>query len=132
MTMTYSIPDDGKVAEAVFSVMYRHPQVRSQREMTELVLYELNKNGGDYRISGARIRRIALEKGLLELSISYNSAEGNPPSECPVCGENLKSIMNKTLDGGEIEVYRKCTKCPYTVGTANRVPGRYTFGRKKK
>ncbi len=130
--MTYSIPGDGKVAEAVFSVMYRHPQVRSQREMTELVVSELNKNGGNYRISGTRIRRIALKKNLLELSISYNSSEGNPPSECPVCGTELKSVLNRTLDGGEIEVYRKCTKCPYTVGTVNRMPGRYTFGRKKR
>ena len=74
--MTYSIPSDEKVIDAIFYVMYRHPQVRSQREMVELVSNELNRSGGNYRISGQRIRRLAIKNDMLVLSISYNESEG--------------------------------------------------------
>ncbi len=130
--MTYSIPSDEKVIDAIFYVMYRHPQVRSQREMVDLVTAELNRSGGDYRISGRRIRRLAIKNDMLVLSISYNGSEGELPTSCPVCGGNLVSVMNSTLDGGTIEVCRRCDTCPYTIGTTKRVPGRYSFTGKRR
>ena len=130
--MTYSIPSDEKVIDAIFYVMYRHPQVRSQREMVDLVTAELNRSGGDYRISGQRIRRLAIRNDMLVLSISYNESEGELPTSCPVCGGNLISVMNSTLDGGTIEVCRRCDACPYTIGTTKRVPGRYSFTGKRR
>lgn len=130
--MTYSIPSDEKVIDAIFYVMYRHPQVRSQREMVELVTSELNKNGENYRVSGQRIRRLAIRNDMLVLSISYNESEGELPTSCPVCGGDLTSVMNSTLDGGRIEVCRRCEKCPYTIGTTKHVPGRYSFTGKRR
>lgn len=130
--MAYSIPDDDRVAEAIFVVMYRNQSVRSQREMIDLVSAELNKEGGDYRISGARIRRIAINRGLLQLSIEYNESEGELPGTCPVCNNEMRSVYNRTLDGDVIEITRKCTVCPYNVGAVKRMPGRYTFVRKKR
>ena len=130
--MTYSIPSDEKVIDAIFYVMYRHPQVRSQREMVDLVTTELNRSGEDYRISGQRIRRLAIRNDMLVLSISYNESEGELPTSCPVCGGNLTSVMNSTLDGGTIEVCRRCDACPYTIGTTKRVPGRYSFTGKRR
>lgn len=130
--MSYSIPDDDRLAEAIFVVMYRNQQVRSQREMVELVTADLNKNGDNYRVSGERIRRVALNRNLIQISIEYNDSEGELPDTCPVCRNPMSSSMNRTLDGDVIEVSRKCTVCPYSVGTSKRIPGRYTFIRKKK
>lgn len=130
--MTYSIPSDEKVIDAIFYVMYRRPQVRSQREMVELVSNELNRSGGNYRISGQRIRRLAIKNDMLVLSISYNESEGELPTVCPVCGGGMTSVMNSTLDGRTIEVCRRCDVCPYTIGTTKHVPGRYSFSRKRR
>lgn len=130
--MSYSIPSDDQVADAVFAVMYRNAQVVSQGEMVRLVNSELNKRGGDYRVSGERIRRIALNRDMLQISIDYNMNDGDLPDVCPVCRNGMSSTLNMTLDGNTIEVSRKCTVCPFTVGTRNRIPGRYTFTRKKR
>lgn len=128
--MSYRIPDEGRVAEAVFAVMYRNQQVRSQREMADLVRRELDRDGEGYRISGERIRRIAVNRGLLQLVIEYSGADGGePPDVCPVCRNRMSPVMNATLDGGEVEVGRRCTACPYAADSARRVPGRYTFVR---
>ena len=132
VTMTYSIPSDDQIADAVFAVMYRNAQVTSQNEMVRLVTNELNKRGGEFRISGERIRRVALNRDILQITIDYNKRDGELPSVCPVCRNEMSKVMNMTLDGDAIEVSRKCTVCPYTVGTKNRVPGRYTFTRKKR
>jgi hypothetical protein len=131
--MTYRIPDDDKLAEAIFVVMYRNQQVKSQNEMTTLVRRELNKeNEDEFRVSGERIRRIAVNRGLLQLVIEYNeSVISGLPDTCPVCRNPMEAVTNRTLDGGMIEVSRKCSVCPYSVGTRRRMPGRYTFMRKK-
>ncbi len=130
--MPYRIPSDEKLAEAVFVVMYRNQQVVSQKEMASLVLKELEKDGEEYRVSGERIRRLAVNNDLAQLSIDYNESDGELPETCPVCRNNLTSVKNSTLDGGTIEISRKCTKCPFSVGSVNRTPGRYTFIRKKR
>lgn len=126
--MSYSIPSDERLAEAIFIVMYRNQQVRSQSEMAELVLREINKDGSNYRVSGERIRRLAVNRGLSQLSIDYNDAESRSlPEACPVCRNPLIRISNTTLDGGETEILRKCQVCTYSVGTRMRIPGKYTF-----
>lgn len=126
--MSYSIPSDERLAEAIFIVMYRNQQVRSQSEMAELVLREINKDGSNYRVSGERIRRLAVNRGLSQLSIDYNDAESRGlPEACPVCRNPLIRISNTTLDGGETEILRKCSVCTYSVGTRMRMPGKYTF-----
>ena len=130
--MSYRIPSDDKLAEAVFVVMYRNQQVVSQKEMAALVLTELEKDGEKYRVSGERIRRIAVNKDLAQLIIDYNESDGDLPDTCPVCRNPLTSVRNSTLDGGTIEIMRRCTRCPFSVGSVNRTPGRYTFVRKKR
>ncbi len=130
--MAYRIPSDDKLAEAVFVVMYRNQQVVSQKEMAALVLKELEKDGEQYRVSGERIRRLIVNRDMAQLSIDYNEAEGDLPEVCPVCRNKLTSIKNSTLDGNVVEISRKCTACPFSVGSTNHVPGRYTFIRKKR
>ena len=130
--MPYRIPSDEKLAEAVFVVMYRNQQVVSQKEMAALVLRELEKDGGEYRVSGERIRRLIVNKDMAQLAIDYNESDSELPDVCPVCRNPLTSVKNSTLDGGTIEIMRKCTRCPFSVGSVNRTPGRYTFIRKKR
>ena len=130
--MSYKIPSDDRLAEAIFVVMYRNQQVVSQRAMTELVHKELDKDEEDYRVSGERIRRTAVNRDLAQLVIDYSGSSGELPEICPVCRNSLTSVKNSTLDGKVVEIMRKCTRCPFSVGSVNRTPGRYTFVRKKR
>lgn len=129
--MAYSIPSDEILEDAIFSVMYRNNQVRSQKEMVELVNIELAKKG-DYRASGERIRRVAIDRDLVRLDIRYNEFnDSDLPEYCPVCRNPMQSIYNKTLYDQTIEVKRKCSSCSYSVGKRKRMPGHYTFVRKR-
>ena len=130
--MSYRIPSDDRLAEAIFVVMYRNQQIVSQKEMATLVLKELEKDGEEYRVSGERIRRLIVNKDMAQLVIDYNETEGDLPDICPVCRNKLTSVKNSTLDGKVVEIMRKCTSCPYSVGSVMHVPGRYTFVRKKR
>ena len=130
--MPYSIPDDDRLAEAIFIVMYRNQQVRSQRTMRDLVVAELNRDGGDYRVSGERIRRVGINRNILQIRIDYNNSDSDVPGTCPVCNNSMTSVRNRTLYGDVIEVNRRCTVCPYSIGTSMRVPGLYTFIRRKR
>lgn len=129
--MSYSIPSDELLEDAIFAVMYRHNQVRTQREMAELVNRELAKKG-EYRASGERIRRVAIDSGIARLEIRYNELDdAELPELCPVCRNEMTPIYNKTLYDQTIEVKRKCTSCSYSVGKRKRVPGQYTFVRRR-
>lgn len=129
--MAYSIPSDELLEDAIFSVMYRNNQVKSQREMVELVNIELAKKG-EYRASGERIRRLAIDRELVRLEIRYNEFDDSDlPDICPVCRNPMKSVYNKTLYDQTIEVKRKCSSCTYSVGKRKRMPGHYTFVRKR-
>jgi hypothetical protein len=131
--MSYKIPDDDKLAEAIFVVMYRNQQVKSQSEMIAMVRMELSKSDENYRVSGERIRRVAINRKMLQLVIEYNKSNTiDLPDICPVCKNPLSSTMNTTLDGNTIEVNRKCTACPYSIGVKKHTPGRYTFIRKSR
>ena len=130
--MSYRIPSEDRLAEAIFVVMYRNQQVVSQKEMASLVLKELEKDGESYRVSGERIRRIIVNRDMAQLIINYNEKDGNLPEVCPVCRNPLTSVKNSTLDGDVVEIMRKCTSCPYSVGSVMHMPGRYTFVRKKR
>ena len=126
--MAYKIPDDDRLEEAINIVMGRERQIRSQAAMTELVSKELRKEYDDYRVSGERIRRVAIERGLLKIEIEYNEHDDQSSVDvCPVCGDPMNIITNTTLDGREADIGRNCTRCPYHTGIKKRTPGRYTF-----
>jgi hypothetical protein len=131
--MPYHIPDEDRLSDAIFSVMYRNQQIRSQSEFTRLVRKELEKDGKEYKVSEERARLIAIRRNLANITIDYHeSDDSGMPDECPVCRNPMTAVMNMTLDGGSRELRRKCTVCPYTVGSKRRIPGRYTFTRPRK
>ena len=126
----YRRPDDARLEKAVTAVMKKEGHIRSQAEMTELVLAELRKEDPEYRVSGERIRKIAIERNILRVDIDYNMQDDRSlPDVCPVCGYPMVAVSNSTLDGRESKVGKQCTKCPYQTGSKRRTPGRYTFSK---
>jgi len=129
--MAYRIPTEEQVASAIADVMSRQPHVRSQREMVMLVSTELMCDDQEYRIGAARIRRVGVRNGLFDVSISYaHDSRGVSSITCPVCGGSLESVMNRTLDGGSIELRRICEDCGYRADPGNARPSRYVFDRR--
>ncbi|MCL2142772.1 MAG: hypothetical protein FWH44_00710 [Methanomassiliicoccaceae archaeon] len=126
----YRIPDDDRLERAIRTVLKKEGHIRSQAEMTAHVLKELRKEDEEYRVSGGRIRRVAIERNILRVDIDYNMQDDRSmPDVCPVCGYPMSTVSNSTLDGRESDIGRQCTRCPYQTGPKRRTPGRYTFSK---
>jgi len=129
----YSIPKDDRLADAIFTVMYRNNQVRSQSELARLVRKELDNDKKDYRVSEERIRTLAIRRGMASVHIDlHETDETELPDTCPVCRHPMESVLNMTIYGKTTEVGRKCSGCPYSMGTRRRIPGRYVFTRPRR
>lgn len=131
--MSYKRPSDEKLDEALVSVLLRCQIVESQSELVRLVVKELERDGETYRVSGNRIRRYALENGMVSLEIDYRDSKNRGvPEVCPVCGHDLIPINNSTLDGDVVEIMRKCQICGYVSSARGSIPGRYVFIRRTR
>lgn len=131
--MTYRIPDDGLVVDAIANVLLRNKTVVSQREMCKLVMEELNRYAEvPYKVSGERIRRISIDNNLVSLCIQYREGDSELPDVCPVCNGELQPVVNSTLYGDETIIMKKCKSCGYTANGRLSVPGKYTFNMKAR
>jgi len=130
--MPYKVPDEETISSAIISVMNRNPHIETQNEFLRLVRKELSRLDEGYRVSGERVRRIGLEKGIIKISIEYRESDiEDLPHICPVCRNAMSPVMNRSLDGEYVEIKRKCTVCPYAVGKTVLIPGRYVFSKAK-
>ncbi|MCL1978938.1 MAG: hypothetical protein FWG60_02120 [Methanomassiliicoccaceae archaeon] len=130
--MPHRIPDEETVSSAIKTVMNRNAHIETQTEFLRLVRKELAKSDPEYRVSGERIRRIGLERGIIKISIEYRESDiDDLPHICPVCRNAMSPVMNRSLEGEYVEIKRKCTVCPYAVGKTVLVPGKYFFSRTK-
>ncbi|MCL1811179.1 MAG: hypothetical protein FWG41_03040 [Methanomassiliicoccaceae archaeon] len=130
--MPNRIPDEDTISNAIRSVMNKNSHIETQTEFLKLVRKELSKEDEDYRVSGERIRKIGVERGIIRISIEYRESDiEGLPHICPVCKNAMSPLMNRSLDGDSVEIKRKCTVCSYTVGRKMLVPGRYTFSRSR-
>lgn len=127
--MGYRIPDDARLLEAIEEALIRHPVVESQRALGEQVRRVLHEEDPDLRASDRRIRRLAVDEGLVEVRVRTGTTEEPARQVCPVCGEELEPVRNATLSGGETVVGTECPACPYSTGTRHEVPLRYEFVR---
>lgn len=128
--MAYRIPPDEEVAKAIDNVLIRTPRMHSQRELCEAVSAELAFTDPLYRVGAERIRRIGVDRGIISLEIYYASTDRDLGPSCPVCGDILIPVRNRTLDGGIVEMSRGCRRCKYVArGTESR-PARYEITRK--
>ena len=127
--MAYRIPDDELLVDAIVNVLLKNKTVVSQREICQLVVEQLNRNAEiPYRVSGNRVRRLSLERGLVSLDIEYRETHGiDLPEECPVCGRALDPVTNSTLEGGTAVVMMKCRSCGYVASARSSIPSKYTF-----
>lgn len=131
--MSYKRPSNEKLDEALVNVLLRCQTIESQSELVRLVVKELEKDGETYRISGNRIRRYALENKMISIEIEYRESRNKKvPEVCPICGHDLTSIRNSTLDGDTIELMRKCRTCGYIASARGSIPRRYVFVRRTR
>ncbi len=125
----YRLPDEDRLLEAIEEALIRHPIVDSQRALGEHVRRVLHEADPDLRASDARIRRLAVENDLVRVRVRTGTTNEPAREACPVCGEALEQVVNKTLDGGTTVVGTRCTGCPYETGHRHEVPLRYEFVR---
>lgn len=127
--MGYRVPDDQAVVEAAEDVLEEQPVVETQHRLAELVQARLQEEAPGSRVSQARVRRLVLEHGLAAVRTTTGRTSRPPPEACPVCGSDLETSKNKTLDGRETVVGTQCAACGYTSGSRLQVPLRYEFVR---
>jgi len=131
--MSYRIPRDDDVAKAIDNCLSRSPRVRSLTVLTDLVETELMCVDESYRIRGERIRKVGVKRKLFDLEISYaHSGRTEPYKKCPVCGNKLESVKNRTLDWKTVELSRDCKVCGYSAKTDACRPARYVITRRNR
>ena len=87
--MAYRIPSDDEVARSIDDCLARCPRMRSQRELCDAVAADLAYRDPLFRVGADRVRRIGIERGLINLEISYASSDRPVGDLCPVCGKDL-------------------------------------------
>ncbi len=125
----YRIPSREIVEKAILDVLKEAFTVRSQVLFQRLVLGRLREmNGGKYRLTGKRLRRIAADMNDVDLIIHCRDGERmNRSKTCPVCGSPMENIQNSTLYGWTVTTGKTCPTCSYWTGTRKRIPTRYVF-----
>ncbi len=125
----YRVPSDERVVEAIRETLVRHPFVESQSALGSLVRSVLQEEDDAFRVSDARVRRLAVEEGLARVRVRTGTTGEAPREACPVCGASLDAVRNRTLEGGQTVVGVECPRCPYSAGARHEVPLRYEFVR---
>ncbi|MFP4169720.1 MAG: hypothetical protein ACLFUV_01670 [Methanomassiliicoccales archaeon] len=126
--MTYRIPPEEVLADAIRVVLSEYPMVTSQRKLAKLVLRKLREEDELYTASEERIRRVAIERGAAKVEIHCRPGEERSrKGRCPVCGSRMKRIRNETIFGGSVTLGYRCDRCPYWTGMRKRIPARYIF-----
>lgn len=127
--MGYRLPDEDRLVDAIEEALVRHPLVASQRALGDHVRTILHQEDEAFRVSDRRVRRVAVDAGLAEIRVETGTTDEDPREECPVCGQPLQPVKNRTLEGGETVVGTECETCPYSTGARHEVPLRYEFAR---
>jgi len=122
------IPRESELLEAIVKVLDEQKMVRAQYRMRSLVEQELRKADPEYRVSGTRVRKVALASGKITLDIHCRETpDRRAMYKCPVCGTKLKQVKNQTVYGGTVTLEHRCPHCGYWTGLRRRVPTRYVF-----
>ncbi|MEM2977406.1 MAG: hypothetical protein QXH42_07620 [Thermoplasmata archaeon] len=130
--MPYRLPGDELVADAVRRALEGRKTMLSQREFRERVLQELRKSDPGLTISGPRLRRLALTRGLVRVEISWRATDRKVALfNCPVCGTRLRPTRNETVFGGTVTLGFRCPTCPFRSSVRRREPTRYVFTRRE-
>jgi hypothetical protein len=129
----YRIPKDGDVIIAIRNVLARYRMVDSLRKFKDMVEREMSQVGEDYRVSGERLRRLAIVSGVAKIEVhTRGNGKKVTGTDCPVCGSSLKESRNMTVYGNEVTLGYVCPNCAYWTGREHREPSRYVFSRKRR
>lgn len=129
----YKIPRNGDIVLAIRNVLVRYRTVESQRRLKELVEDELNEGDEKYRVSGPRIRKLAIISGMANVEVhTRGNGKKWSGSSCPVCGSELKESKNMTVYGDTVTLGYVCARCTYCAGKDRRAPSRYIFTMKRR
>jgi len=130
--MSYKLPAEEEVVEAVRRTLTRHAVINSQRRLTELVRKELKSIDPDYSVTEERVRKLALGSGICKVDIiARDSDERTASNACPVCQKKMKRIRNLTVYGGSVNLGYRCSRCGYWTGLKVRRPTRYVFSKRR-
>ena len=126
----YHIPSDERVRQSLARVFSTRHEVTSQRRLKSLVERDM-KTDDVFRVGGGRLRKLAIDSGLVSLEIRCRDTEEmRSLIKCPVCGNRLRRVRNMTVFGGTVTLGYRCEKCKYWTGLKRRVPTRYVFTRR--
>ncbi|MFH1100552.1 MAG: hypothetical protein V1726_00750 [Methanobacteriota archaeon] len=130
--MTYHIPADEDVIDAVRKVFEKYSTVTSQRKLKMLVEKELQVKNNFLQVGEPRLRTLVLTEKLAQVEI--HTREGDPDKilhRCPVCSGSLQRVKNQTIYGGEVTLEFRCSCCGYWTGKKKKIPTLYVFHRKQ-
>ncbi len=127
--MSYSIPSDKEVMDALKYVMRRNKGINSLNKLRNLVLSELKNKNPNYTVGFERIRKLAVTAPFVNTDIYARKSDKKEPlrGKCPVCGNKLEKRKNETIFGGSVTLGYKCKQCPYWTTLERRIPTRYSF-----
>ena len=127
--MTYKIPSEDEIKKIVLKILRYRGVIESQAELLNQVKKHLVRRGENFKISGKRLRKIAIKMPEVDVEIRCRTTDKEVENMeiCPVCGEKMERITNLTLEGEKIVVGFRCTYCSYWTGNKLRVPMRYIF-----
>ncbi|HYK92645.1 MAG TPA: hypothetical protein VEY07_01210 [Thermoplasmata archaeon] len=116
------------VAEAVHRLTDRgRDEFPTQQALLTAVRRELVRSDPALRIGPRRLRRLLLDSGLARLRVDYSERQDRRPLErCPVCGDSLRRVVNRTLEGDRVVLGYACSRCAYWTHLRRRVPIRYS------
>ena len=130
--MSYHIPSDEQIIDAVKKVFQKSPTVCSQYKLKDLVEEELQTNKQAFHVSEPRLRTLVLLNQVAFVEI--HTRDGNPDkimNKCPVCTGSLQRVKNQTIYGGEVTIEYSCSRCGYWTGKKKKIPTLYVFRVKK-
>jgi len=127
--MSYSIPSDEEVQDALRYVMRRNKGINSLNKLRKLVLSELQNKNPNYTVGFERTRKLAVTAPFIKTDIYARKSDkkGSLRGKCPVCGNQLEKRRNETIFGGSVTLGYKCKECPYWTTLERRIPTRYSF-----
>jgi len=99
----------------------------SQAALRRAVLGEVRADEPTSALGGRRLRRLLIDAAAVRIAIRYapRPDDERPVTACPVCGDAVRPIRNRTIDGDRIVLGYTCRRCPYWTHRPRRVPVRY-------
>jgi len=120
----YKIPRKELVLEVIRSMAEEGMSFSSLTSMAEEVNVRIKRLNRAYSVSASRCH---------DLSSVFFDVKAVPSSKralkdsCPVCGEELGVVKNRTINGSEITLSYVCRNCGFLSKGYIRAPARYRF-----